>query len=821
VGLPPHQYQVVPSLPLFTTAYLLSLLLFHSQTTLPWTWVKVHQALGGNSLILFAWAASFLMLGIRGGVSKSILEKISWFILGAVMAQMCAGLQAAAHQHAQVPLSCNKQKIKSEFRLLEKTFRDNSAQTWLIEHTPESPWLKSDCLMNGARLQVFVENAATYQELLPGEFFRAMVRIKSPKAPLQLEGFDVHRHWFANRIAGTAQLKGELEKLPEAAMLNPLVWMERARLHVANTIVTALQNHPERALVLAMVVGDQGLISAEDREMFNATGIAHLVAISGLHITLFAMLAGKFLSALWRRSSLLCLLLPAPLAGSAFGLLFAVLYGLIAGWGVPAQRTVFMLFALFVGQVRAGHQSSWDTFFLALFLTLAFDNWAVQDAGFILSFGAVALLILVTQGHYYFIKPQHEFIANALKAQYTVTIGLILPCAILFNQQSLISPVANALSIPWMSFVSTPLALIGGLTQQAWALLLAADSLSVQREWLVYFNELSWATVPVHNQPWWINALVATGCLVLILPAGLIARWVGIGLIGLLALPPPRPEHNDFWMTLMDVGQGTAISIQTRKHLLIYDAGPAFNSRSDSARRVVLPWMAAHGYRQANMFMLSHDDADHSGGAPLLLQKSVPAQFASSIDKQHPLNLLAQTLQSSTSNCHTLKPWTWDGVTFTPLGLHSPHDKSQKLLAKNNQSCVLRISNKLHSVLLTGDIEAISEMTLLAQHGAKALRSRVLVVPHHGSKTSSTTPFLHAVRPEYALIQSGWENQFGHPHRHVIERYETMGVQWSNTAQNGAMKWKFNHMNVQPEVLNAHQQRQRYWHMHESGAKGR
>ena len=317
------------------------------------------------------------------------------------------------------------------------------------------------------------------------------------------------------------------------------------------------------------------------------------------------------------------------------------------------------------------------------------------------------------------------------------------------------------------------------------------------------------------------NGLVGLGCLILILPRGLIPRWTGITLIALLVLPPPRPEHHDFWMTLMDVGQGTAISIQTQNHLLIYDAGPAFNTRTDSARRVVLPWMAAHGYRRADMFMLSHDDADHSGGAPLLLQKAPPVQFASSINKQHSLNLLAQTLKSDTAQCHMLKPWTWDGVTFTPIGLDTPAHSHQKLLAKNNQSCVLKVSNANHSVLLTGDIEAISEMALLTQHGSNTLKSRVLIVPHHGSKTSSTMPFLQAVRPEYALIQAGWENQHGHPHKAVIERYEAMGVQWSNTAQNGAMKWRFKHLDFQPEVDNAHTLRQRYWHMHESGAKGR
>lgn len=809
----------MPTLSLFTLAYLLSLLLFHSQAELPWVWHSLNQQLGSSSVVLLAWAVLCFLLGRQGGACKSKTDAITWIVLGLFAAQLCAGVQAAAHQHIQIPLSCNKQMIESEFRLIEKAFRDKGAQTWLIQHAPQNSQIHIHCLKPGARLQSFIEKADAHANVLPGQHFKASIRIKPPKAPLQLQGFDVHRHWFANQVAGTAQLKSGIQILPNNTPTNPLVWMERLRLHIASWIVHTLQGHPEHGLVLAMVVGDQGLISVEDREMFNNTGIAHLVAISGLHITLFAMLAGKGMGLVWRRSAWLCLRVPAPLAGSAFGLLFALLYGLVAGWGVPAQRTVFMLFALFVGQLRGGMQSSWDTFFLALFLTLAFDNWAVLDAGFLLSFGAVAALVFVTQGHIHFIKPQHEFIANAIKAQYSVTIALLLPCAVLFNQQSIISPVANALSIPWMSFVSTPLALLGGLLQQKWAVVLAADSLALQRDWLSVFNELNWAVLPIHNQPGWINFLVALGCIVLLLPRGIVSRWIGLALVALLAWPAPRPAENDFWMTVMDVGQGTAIAVQTRNHLLMYDAGPAFNERSNSARRVLLPWLAAHSYSQADLFVLSHDDADHSGGAPLFITDAPPLKFASSISINHALNELAAQKYSAIENCHSMSNWTWDGVLFEPISLAPPADAPHKLRSKNNQSCVLKISNSRHSVLLTGDIEAISEMQLLTQHGAEKLHSKVLVVPHHGSKTSSTLPFLQAVRPEVALIQAGWENQFGHPHRQVTKRYESRNIQVFNTAQNGAMKWAFRHNNPNPQPTQASEARQRYWHMHESSAK--
>ena len=535
----------MPTLSLFSLAYLLSLLLFHSQTDLPAIWHTLNQVGGGPTVPLIAcWALALTLLAKQGGMCHSRTQLAFFLLTAFACAQTTAGIQAAAHQQQQVPLSCNKQIIESKFRLVEKTFRDKGAQTWLIEHTPFDVQKTSKCLKPDARLQLFVESADLYRNITPSQQFRAALRIKPPKGTLQLEGFDVHRHWFANRIAGTAQLKSGIQFIPTPASWNPVVWMEQLRLHIANWIIDTLQGHPEQALVLAIVVGDQGLISPEDRDMFNTTGIAHLVAISGLHITLFAMLAGKLASNLWRRSNRLCLRVPAPLAGSLFGLLFAILYGLVAGWGVPAQRTVFMLFALCVGQLRGGLQSSWDTFFLALFLTLAFDSWALLDAGFMLSFGAVATLIFVTQGHVCFIKPQHEFVANAIKAQYAVTVGLILPCAMLFNQQSLISPVANALSIPWMSFVSTPLALLGGLLQHKWAIQLAADSLQVQREWLGVLNELSWAALPVHNQPLWINALVALGCLVLLLPPGLVSRWTSGG-PKMLCMKAPIMETSD------------------------------------------------------------------------------------------------------------------------------------------------------------------------------------------------------------------------------------------------------------------------------------
>ena len=331
-----------------------------------------------------------------------------------------------------------------------------------------------------------------------------------------------------------------------------------------------------------------------------------------------------------------CLWAPAHVVGAAVGISVALVYAGIAGWGLPAQRTVFMLLALFIGTLRQGQQNSWDTFHLAMAPTMLVDPWAVLDAGFILSFGAVAALIFANQGHYRFVKPQQEWLIIAIRAQYVATIALLVPCAMLFKQQSVVSPLANALSIPWMSFISTPLALIGGLLNQSWALQAAASSLGVQRIWLTAMHDLPWAVWPLHDQSGWVWLLASMGVVFLLLPTGVVSRLFALALLATLFWPAPRPSNNDFWMHALDVGQGTALVIQTKNHVMLYDAGPAFNDRSNTTRRVTVPWMQSQGHSTFDLFMLSHDDADHSGGAPLLLEQNKAKQLSASMPDHHP-----------------------------------------------------------------------------------------------------------------------------------------------------------------------------------------
>ncbi|HEX4918128.1 MAG TPA: DNA internalization-related competence protein ComEC/Rec2 [Limnobacter sp.] len=799
----------MPALAAFTLAHLVGLLLLQQQGELPDVYIRAHGLLGPWGF----WVLCAFTLGLALSRAGRV-----WYLLalcGFSFGHAQAGLQAAQILDRRAPLSCHKQILDAQFELQARALRSDQLEQWRVKYTPKSG-SHTPCLKPGSLLQLRVEKAAG-QPPQAGDLLTLRVQIKALRSTLQLQGFDVHAHWFSQELAALGTVKSVLAYTP-AKWPTPIQLSERVRWRVGTWLMHTLHNHPEKALMLALVIGDQGLIDPEDRMVYNRTGVAHLVAISGLHITLFAGLAGWCCKRLWRNSARLCMWCPAPRAGALGGLMFAVLYALVAGWGIPAQRTVFMMFALCWSMQRNAHLHGWDVFVLALAMCLFTHPWAPLDAGFWLSFVAVGALVYCTHGRLRFSKPRLPWLADAIHAQWAVTVALLLPCAVLFNQQSIISPVANALSIPWMSFISTPLALLGSLVRSEALVTWSAHSLAFQRIWLEAMAALPWASTLVHRQPMWIYACVGLGCVLLLSPGGLKLRRVGAVLLCLLAWPAPRPTHGNFWLSAMDIGQGTALAIQTQHHVLVYDTGPALNPRADSGLRVVLPWLHAQGYAALDALWLSHQDADHAGGAPFIMRHAKPAMLASPMQAEHPLRVLANQLGIAQQDCHTLAPWVWDGVQFTPLNNAPPAHASKAAFKTNNQSCVLKISNGQHSVLLAGDVERLAEAQLVARHGSAALQADMLLVPHHGSRTSSSWPLLEAVRPSTALIQSGWRNPYGHPHAQVIARYAHQGMEILNTAQLGALQFAFEQTNPQTNWIAASQTRKRLWHMHEIGA---
>lgn len=804
---------VFPPLYSLSLGYFLGLLAFHTASKLSASWFALLQLLPDEIWVGAIWAVgAFVYCKILNNCQRLRHDTrcaIAVFLLGALCALLVAGVQAAQRKNMQIPVACHGKQAKANFELLENKLVEQGQARW-ISKVRQS---ESECLVPGARLILMGQ----FGTLMAGNVFEATVQLKAARTTLQMSGFDVHAHWFSSQIAGFAQLQSSPSHIEQDMPLNPLVWMERLRNHFARWLQNVLDQHPEKPLLLAMVIGDQGLIATADRDLFAETGIAHLVAISGLHITLFAFLAGELFARFWRRSASLCNKAPAKVAGACFGMAFAILYGLVAGWGVPAQRTVFMLAALLASRLVNSEPNPWDTFFVALLLSLLSDSWAVLDTGFYLSFVAVGTLIFSSHARMVFVPRRWPALQLAVKAQYAATLGLLVPCAALFNQQSIVSPLVNALSIPWMSFVSTPLALLGSLFHQEWAVFLAADSLQLQRNWLNFFGELDWRIFALPNQSPWVYGLAQLGALVLLLPKQIVPTSLGLALVGLLLVPFDRIEEKAFRVDILDVGQGTAVGIRTRNHVLIYDTGPAMNERSDSGRRVILPWLLGLGTRQFDALWVSHDDNDHSGGAAYVLAHTKPAQFVSSFQKTHALNVLANQRGAQIANCHSTKPWRWDGVLFEPIAVNT--DASDpKASTDNNQSCVLRVSNDHHSILLTGDVEKEAEQALLQTHPAQALRAEFLLSPHHGSKTSSTARFLDAVEPSVVIVQSGWMNRYHHPHPSVITRYHERGTTIYNTAQVGALQIEMPANSETARPKSASQSRRRYWHLHENRA---
>ncbi|HKW83996.1 MAG TPA: ComEC/Rec2 family competence protein, partial [Burkholderiaceae bacterium] len=263
------------------------------------------------------------------------------------------------------------------------------------------------------------------------------------------------------------------------------------------------------------------------------------------------------------------------------------------------------------------------------------------------------------------------------------------------------------------------------------------------------------------------------------------AKLLGLPLLLVLVVPPRElPAPGTFDVIAVDVGQGTAVFVRTHAHLLVFDAGPQYSRESDAGQRMLLPLLRARGETRIDRLVLSHRDLDHVGGARALLGALPVAELLSSLEPDHPLLALAA---GRTTRCEAGQAWEWDGVRFELL--RPLAGDYARALKSNAMSCVLRVGSAERSVLLTGDIEREQEAQLVAALGER-LRSDVLIVPHHGSRTSSTAAFLDAVRPRIAVFQAGYRNRFGHPAQDVLERYRERGIRMRVSPSCGAWRWE-------------------------------
>ena len=655
-------------------------------------------------------------------------------------------------------------------------------------------------------------NDGLVPELVAGQTWQLTVRLKAPHGNANPGGFD-YELWLweqglqatgyvrsgkgAGKAAATGGEQGRTAQLLQNSWRYPV---ERARQQVRDSVYARIGDRRTAGVIAALLVGDQAAIDRADWDVFRATGVAHLMSISGLHVTLFAWAAAGLLLLAWRQSARLCLIWPAPLAAAWGGLALAAAYALFSGWGVPAQRTVLMLLVA-VGLRTSGVHWPWRHVWLAaMAAVLLWDPWALLSAGFWLSFVAVGVLFATdSRANNLYEVSLKSHLKALFREQAVVTLALTPLGLLLFGQVSLVGLVANLLAIPWVTLVVTPLSMAGVVWGGFWQMgAWAVDAMGLVLKGMA---SLPMATLAMPTPPLWVAVAGVLGGALLAKRLPLALRLLGLPLLlPVLLWQPSRPLVGQVELIAADVGQGTAVLVRTAKHSLLYDAGPRWGPETDAGHRVLLPLLRRLD-EKLDTLVLSHRDTDHTGGALAVLGMQPQAVVLSSIEADHALQW-----ERPAQRCQAGQRWTWDGVVFEVL---HPQAADYATSAKSNAlSCVLRIEAAGQTALLTGDIEAAQEAQLLASQAAN-LRADVLLVPHHGSRTSSTDAFLQAVSPRFALVQAGYRNRFGHPAPAVVERYQALGIPLLDSIHCGAAIWRSD----QPERVRCERQAAlRYWH---------
>ena len=682
------------------------------------------------------------------------------------------------------------------------------------------------------------------QMLRPGERWAMQARVRQPIGTLNPGGFDFEAWMFEKRLyfSGTVQ-QGKQHDLP--VRLDDVsgfqISIDRARDAIRQMVDTRIPESSARDVIAALLVGDQRAISVDDWRVFQRTGVSHLMSISGLHVTMLAGLAGWCGALLWR---ILCvwpvaaaLWIPVQSVRALFSIAGALGYAMLAGFAVPAQRTALMVFVVSLGALLGIRANPWAVLSAALLIVLLMDPIALLAPGFWLSFMAVGFLFALpsderlgsqqtstTKVRASMVDQWRARLVSACRdaghAQLAITFGL-LPITVLFFQQIvLVGPVANAIAIPVVSFLVTPLAMLGVvesvLLKTAVFFSFAAwvqESLELFLHWCagLSFATIDWPAPGVMRTV--IASLGMWIALGRVLPARFV-RYRHIGWAGLIALfgaAPSAPPYGKMDATFIDVGQGSSVLIRTNRHTLLVDTGPGMGS-SDAGQRMVLPTLRRYGVRRLDRLVITHSDQDHDGGL---------ASVAAVLPITSTLTPIPDDIPGARA-CRAGDRWEWDGVMFWVL--HPSHTDGKD---RNAVSCVIRVQDAYGgSLLLAGDIPAKTEQSLVvalapdsgavgraAAHrfGAR-LSAQVLLAPHHGSKTSTSREFLQAVNPQLVVIQAGYRNRFGHPHPEVLDRIQAQpGRRVARTDLDGALHLQW--VSGAPVIRDFWADHRRYWHI--------
>ncbi|HFD12362.1 MAG TPA: DNA internalization-related competence protein ComEC/Rec2 [Crenotrichaceae bacterium] len=641
------------------------------------------------------------------------------------------------------------------------------------------------------------------QDLQAGQNWLLTVRLKRPHGMMNPGGFDYEQWLFAHGIdaTGYVRCKKDCRLLPETKHLNAKAisaWVQQQRHNIYLKLQNYLRNSPVAGLVVGMTVGIRDDITSRQWDILRNTGTTHLMAISGLHVGLVAGLA------FWlarRTASWVGIKRWSPHQIAAItAMLCATGYAMLAGLSLPTQRALIMLGIIFGSVLLQTSLRSMHLLAITAVIVVIVNPLAVLSAGFWLSFGAVAIISLMICGR----NRGYGYWHATWSVGWRVALGLSPLLLLFFGNVSLIAPVANLIAVPVVSILVVPVSLFGivisGLSVQLAIAVFnfASLILSAVMWFLEQLSAFQFSTLSTPRPSVWAVLFGITGVLLLLLPKGVQARWLGFILLLPVFFPSiAKIDPGSAQVTVLDVGQGLSTVVETANHTLVFDTGIRLSPRFDMGSAVLLPYLRSRAIHHVDQLILSHTDSDHIGGAQILLDSLPVLQEFSSYPQHVP--------GKHVELCEPGKQWQWDGVDFIMLAPLLPYSP-----AENNNSCVIKISAGGDRVLLTGDIESRAENRLIDEYNHR-LNSRVLIVPHHGSKTSSSAAFLDAVKPDLAIIAAGYRNQYGFPHRKIVKRYAKNKVSLLNTAYSGSISFVIGTQDNQHTVTEYRHQSQRYW----------
>lgn len=633
--------------------------------------------------------------------------------------------------------------------------------------------------------------------LKPGDRWQFEVRIKPPSGFQNPGGFDYTAWLYQQNIHATGYIRKSAlnKKLGESYWVSVV---DRLRFKIRETI-NSNSSAEMSSLLNALAIGYRNDMSPDIWQVFIKTGTNHLIAISGLHIGLIAGFVWMVLRLLSRVKYL------SPYLGHRkllfYSFIAALFYAALAGFTIPTQRALVMLAVVYMGLSLYRRLTVLQSLSAALIAVLLISPTSVLSVGFWLSFLAVAAISYSLIGR----LAGRNKVITWLWPQVVVIVVLMPLSFYFFQQSSIIALLANVVAIPVIGMLVLPVLLLSLLLALmhtgAASLLLSfsADCLSYLVIFLRYLSEYEFS-VWVHSEASLLSLILAVlGLILLFLPYAFPARILSVFLLmPLMFYKSETLAVSSFELHVLDVGQGLSVFIKTQNHHLLFDAGARFSERFDLGEKVVVPFLRHIGVNKLDRVIISNGDNDHIGGAQSVIDAiQVNAVIGRDIEK---LNYGNATL------CVKGQKWVWDGVKFEIL--HPLHQKYRK---RNNYSCVLKVSNADNSVLITADIEKKAEKELL-KSDPESLKSSVLIVPHHGSKTSSSLKFLQAVDPELAIYSSGYLNRYRFPRPEVVERYDRLKITQLNTANSGHIKLIIGLDSIKNKAIAYRQQYRRYWH---------